>query len=548
MKFKLWYSAILLLILYSSALSDIWVPPWGEVVSNDNVVVILVGDTTATLDVTSTIRMRKLISDDYLLDFERNSEIGMLEGETIEIEGSGSFLDQVAGDHALTFTHLSQTLLEDTLEVEVHTTYTYSLDEDQHLPSQLYFYQTFFRSADGPPWEGIIEIMPMFDQASYSTRIISNMELSVHSLEYDDRYRESWGQAKNGTDMTLEGEMIWVYEQGEYWEVAVNKLGHWIELVDREGYTDSVTDEMTYELTPERRIVVPDIILEEDVRINIAAWDEGHLPENYRYHLLAEIRLDPELAQALSPMWLWFPNDQTSGAEVNLVGLFARGAWGEYPERWQEEPLEINEVNLEGQAGFFIHVPQLYNPIVNPNDEWFWSDPRLRIEISSEIQQHSARFILITAPLEYSQIRFLLPYWAEPFNCESPFDEMRIQPNSGVIFSGICNEPGIAQVQWAYQGEVTPGINIPGSFGISSISPNPFNADTRISYGVDKPGRLEITIFDQNGGTVHKQTEYVESAGNYYRQLDGTSLPTGVYVVRLGLDEKTDVAKMVLIR
>ncbi len=547
MKTKIFFATILLFTMFNDAMSDIWVPPWGEMVSNDNQIAVLANDTSVIVDITTSMRIKKLINDDYLLNFNRSSEIGLLDPEMVEITGADSLLDQVSSEHALVFLYLSQTLLEDTLNVEIHTTYNYALNQERELPAEIYFYQTFFRTAQNSPWEEVIDVMPMFDEARYRTLIVSNVELSVSSLHYGDGYRREWSEPRTGNDITVEGEMIWDYEQGDQREVAVNKLGHHITLVDHEGYTDTITDEITYELTPERREVVPDIIIDEDVRISISAFDYGQLPDEYDYHMLAEIRLDPELAQAISPMWLWFPNDQVN-AEVDLVGLFARGGWGHYPERWREDSLTVHVANQHGQAGFFIRIPQLFNPIENPNNVWFWSDPRLRIEISSGLQTHSSRFILITAPLQYSQIRFILPYWAEAYGCTSPFEHMEITPHSGVIFSGICREPGIAQIHWGYPGEIPPDLSIPLSFGITSVSPNPFNGEARISYGIDQPGDLDMAIFDQKGAIVHRQTEHVQTTGNYTREIDGKELPAGIYLLQIKLNNRTDTEKMVLIR
>jgi len=70
---------------------------------------------------------------------------------------------------------------------------------------------------------------------------------------------------------------------------------------------------------------------------------------------------------------------------------------------------------------------------------------------------------------------------------------------------------------------------------IVSISPNPFNFTTSISYSITEPGRTEIRIFDILGREVRTLINNHQDVGLYSVQWngknnDGLELPSGIYI------------------
>jgi len=99
-------------------------------------------------------------------------------------------------------------------------------------------------------------------------------------------------------------------------------------------------------------------------------------------------------------------------------------------------------------------------------------------------------------------------------------------------------------------GEVSPS-----TFGIVSVSPNPFNSTTTIRYmtsGDAYPTRL--SLHDLTGREVARlvderaQQSPPSRGGPYAVMFNGRDLPAGIYLVRLQAGERQQVAKVVVVR
>jgi len=102
------------------------------------------------------------------------------------------------------------------------------------------------------------------------------------------------------------------------------------------------------------------------------------------------------------------------------------------------------------------------------------------------------------------------------------------------------------------------GGESPATFGIVSVSPNPFNSTTTIRYSTGlvrleaQPTRL--TVHDLTGREVARlvderaQQSPPSRGGSYAVTFNGRDLPAGIYLVRLQAGERQKVAKIVLVR
>ncbi len=532
------------LLLAGIALGDIWVPPWGEPIYDSTFIDIHVEDDFTLVDVRSEIGVLKLINDDYLMTFTRECNEGVL-NENYEIEVADSLFGRYDDNNRLQFRYLSHLFQEDTLRFSVHSQYQYDADDDGDALDELFMFKSYFRTSDDTCWEEewIVEF-PVYEDWSGYTRITSNHDLTVR-----ERERSGHGWDWEPQEDADRGRNIALNHQGDH---EFFNYAYLIELDNLSGVTDSLSDTLIYELTPEVRLMVEDLIVEETVQIRMVSFEPGN---TYTYHMLAEINLNQGLANTIAPMWLWFPNDQTD-AEVELVGLRAFGAWGNDVERWHEYDLEVQQGRVRSQDGFYIRFPTMVQPILNPNGYWYWTDPRLRVEVIQRSQGNSARFILITAPLDYSRIIFTIPHWARFTEWDSPFNgnveiinrgEYHERGNS-LIFSGICQQPGIARVAWAHAASVEENLYIPVELEIKSVHPNPFNSSATISYVLPTATDVKITVYDMNGRLVETLEDDYRLAGTYSAVWNGMNAPTGMYWFVLNADSKELMTKGVLIK
>ena len=89
---------------------------------------------------------------------------------------------------------------------------------------------------------------------------------------------------------------------------------------------------------------------------------------------------------------------------------------------------------------------------------------------------------------------------------------------------------------------------LPASFGITSITPNPFNSTTRIDYSLDQAGPVNLFIYDLSGRRIRTLNEGSMNAGYHSVLFDATHIPSGIYIVRLEADRRFCLKKMTVIR
>ena len=84
--------------------------------------------------------------------------------------------------------------------------------------------------------------------------------------------------------------------------------------------------------------------------------------------------------------------------------------------------------------------------------------------------------------------------------------------------------------------------------------PNPFNAETRISFSLVRTGHAEVTVFDITGKLVADLYNRRANAGIHSVSWNGSSnagqsVSSGVYFCRLKIDGKDGtLGKMILLR
>ena len=80
--------------------------------------------------------------------------------------------------------------------------------------------------------------------------------------------------------------------------------------------------------------------------------------------------------------------------------------------------------------------------------------------------------------------------------------------------------------------------------------PNPFNAEAKIVFNVDKPGRVQLAVFNTLGQKVRTLADRRMEQGSHeilWNGLDdfGNQVSTGLYFVSLTANNKWQIAKMV---
>jgi len=91
-------------------------------------------------------------------------------------------------------------------------------------------------------------------------------------------------------------------------------------------------------------------------------------------------------------------------------------------------------------------------------------------------------------------------------------------------------------------------INIPSSFAISNIYPNPFNPSTTIDISIPENMTISLRVLDLHGRVVDVIMEQDIVAGSHLFKYDGSNLSSGVYFIELQSSEYVQYSKMILLK
>lgn len=90
---------------------------------------------------------------------------------------------------------------------------------------------------------------------------------------------------------------------------------------------------------------------------------------------------------------------------------------------------------------------------------------------------------------------------------------------------------------------------MPAGFLLEPVSPNPFSSTAAVGFAVTRPQRVDLALYDALGRRV--RTLYagsLEPNVRYEAQIDGRSLPSGLYLVRLAGTGFSTTRRVTLLR
>ncbi|UCD37190.1 MAG: T9SS type A sorting domain-containing protein [Fidelibacterota bacterium] len=94
---------------------------------------------------------------------------------------------------------------------------------------------------------------------------------------------------------------------------------------------------------------------------------------------------------------------------------------------------------------------------------------------------------------------------------------------------------------------------LPLELALMQNHPNPFNPATVIEYSLPEQGQVEVVVYDLNGKETCRLVDSEQTAGRYIvrwegRDMDGRSVPAGIYLCRLQAGGQIKTRKMMLLR
>jgi pimeloyl-ACP methyl ester carboxylesterase len=99
-------------------------------------------------------------------------------------------------------------------------------------------------------------------------------------------------------------------------------------------------------------------------------------------------------------------------------------------------------------------------------------------------------------------------------------------------------------------GVAEPGNPVapPAEFTLSQNYPNPFNPSTRIQYTLTGKSKVLIEIFDAAGRRTAVLSDATQEAGTHIAVFDAAGRPSGSYFIRLAVNGRVRMKRMILVK
>ena len=97
-------------------------------------------------------------------------------------------------------------------------------------------------------------------------------------------------------------------------------------------------------------------------------------------------------------------------------------------------------------------------------------------------------------------------------------------------------------------GVATENEELPEAIALHPNYPNPFNPTTTISYTINQPQTVRLSVYDVLGREVRVLVDELTSAGLHHVSFDAGTLSSGTYFYRLQTENSVQVRKMLLVK
>jgi len=98
--------------------------------------------------------------------------------------------------------------------------------------------------------------------------------------------------------------------------------------------------------------------------------------------------------------------------------------------------------------------------------------------------------------------------------------------------AGLMNS-SLITLEWTSSTVASEEESLPDGFVLEPVYPNPFNPTANVTYQLDVPAHVTVSVYDALGRRVATLADGVHAAGRHQVSFDATDRPSGLYIVRL---------------
>ena len=139
------------------------------------------------------------------------------------------------------------------------------------------------------------------------------------------------------------------------------------------------------------------------------------------------------------------------------------------------------------------------------------------------------------------------------FTTEKPNEISSASFANVMITNKNADSLGVAinNLDWSNKSVFIANNNESKSFAFGQNFPNPFNPTTKITYRLNKPAQVRLSVYDITGREVNRLVDRYQSVGDYNiswnsNDDNGQKMASGMYFARLNVDNENVSRKMVM--
>jgi len=116
------------------------------------------------------------------------------------------------------------------------------------------------------------------------------------------------------------------------------------------------------------------------------------------------------------------------------------------------------------------------------------------------------------------------------------------------VIAGTSSKAGSGE--WSLTGSLLQGgfADLPTEYALHGNCPNPFNAQTVISYGLPRAAHVKLEVYNLFGQKVATLVDGQQKAGYMSVTWEASEVSSGVYFYKLTAEDFTEVKRMTLLR
>ncbi|MGF1669021.1 MAG: T9SS type A sorting domain-containing protein [Balneolaceae bacterium] len=217
---------------------------------------------------------------------------------------------------------------------------------------------------------------------------------------------------------------------------------------------------------------------------------------------------------------------------LRFLRAYDGNPWGGF---WSNLPEPIDMTDMK-----YIHY-QVLKPRISPlrfkieggetpNFELVSVEPQTKVG-----EWENITFFFPDADGEYPVIA-LMPDFADPVDLE----ENIVIYIDNIVLSNSPTPPLFTNID--------EDIVIPVSFQLNQNYPNPFNPTTNITFTLDSPAHVLLTVYNTQGQKVATLVDGVRTSGFHEVKFNAEGLASGTYMYRLQSDGQSITRKLTLIK